>query len=91
MIIGRINRSYYVFERNFTEIKRRWYYPCVIIHDLITKEKLKPYAAHSCSIPAKRITTQILVTVKLNGKKDLILKGFVCNIIGTHKELPVQS
>ena len=30
---------------------------------------------------AKRITTQILVTKKLNGRKNLILRVFVCDII----------
>ena len=41
--------------------------------------------------PAKRITTQILVTTKLNGRKDFILRGFACDIIRPLKELPVQS
>ena len=40
---------------------------------------------------AKRIATQIVVIAKLNGKKDFILRGFVCDIIGPNKELPVQS
>ena len=40
---------------------------------------------------AKRIATQILVTAKLNGKKDFILRVFVCDIIRPSKELPVQS
>ena len=40
---------------------------------------------------AKRIATQILVIAKLNGKKDFILRVFVCNIIHRSKELPVQS
>ena len=38
---------------------------------------------------AKRIATQILVIAKLNGRKDFILRGFVCNIIRLYKELPV--
>ena len=40
---------------------------------------------------AKGILTQILVTTKLNGRKDFILKGFVCDIIRPYKKLPVQS
>ena len=40
---------------------------------------------------AKRIATQIVVIAKLNGRKDFILKGFVCDIICPSKELPVQS
>ena len=40
---------------------------------------------------AKRIATHILVTAKLNGKKDFILRVFVCDIILPSKELPVQS
>ena len=39
----------------------------------------------------KRIATQIVVIVKLNGKKDFILRGFVCDIICPSKELSVQS
>ena len=39
----------------------------------------------------KRIATQILVIAKLNGRKDFILRGFVCDIIRLSKELPVQS
>ena len=40
---------------------------------------------------AKRIATQVLVTAKLNGRKDFILRGFVCDIIRPYKELPVES
>ena len=40
---------------------------------------------------AKRIATQILVIAKLNGKKDFILRSFVCDIIYLSKKLPVQS
>ena len=40
---------------------------------------------------AKRITTQILVIAKLNGRKDFILRNFVGDIICPNKELPVQS
>ena len=40
---------------------------------------------------AKRIPTQILVIAKLNGRKDFILRGFVCDIFRPYKELPVQS
>ena len=36
---------------------------------------------------AKRIATQILVNAKLNGRKDFILKVFVCDIIHPSKEL----
>ena len=39
---------------------------------------------------AKRITTQIVVIAKLNGRKDFILRDFVCHIIRPSKELPVQ-
>ena len=38
---------------------------------------------------AKRIATPILVIAKLSGKKDFILRGFVCDIICPSKELPV--
>ena len=40
---------------------------------------------------AKRIATQIVVIAKLNGRKDFILRGFVCDIIRPSKELTVQS
>ena len=40
---------------------------------------------------AKSIATQILVIAKLNGRKDFILRVFVCDIIHHSKELPVQS
>ena len=40
---------------------------------------------------AKRIATQMLVTEKLNGRKDFVLRGFVCNIIRPSKKLHVQS
>ena len=40
---------------------------------------------------AKRITRQILVIAKLNGRKDFILRGFVCDIIRPSHALPVQS
>ena len=40
---------------------------------------------------AKRIATQVVVTAKLNGRKDFILRGFVCHIIRPSKESPVQS
>ena len=39
----------------------------------------------------KRIGTQILVTTKLNGRKDFILKGFFCDIIRPNKESSVES
>ena len=39
---------------------------------------------------AKRIAVQIIVIAKLNGRKDFILRGFVCDIIRPKKELPVQ-
>ena len=40
---------------------------------------------------AKPIATQIAVIAKLNGRKDFILRGFVCDITHPSKELPVQS
>ena len=40
---------------------------------------------------AKRIASQILVIAKLNGRKDFILRVFVCDIIRPRKELSVQS
>ena len=39
---------------------------------------------------AKRIATQILVMAKLKGRKDFILRGFICDIIRPSRELPVQ-
>ena len=48
---------------------------------------MKSYAAHS----AKRITTQILVTAKLNGRKDLVLRGCFYDMTVPSKQLPVQS
>ena len=35
---------------------------------------------------AKRIATQMLVIEKLNGRKDFILKAFVCDIIRLSNE-----
>ena len=40
---------------------------------------------------AKHITTQILVIAKLNGTKDFIFRGFVCDIICPGKALSIQS
>ena len=40
---------------------------------------------------AMRIATQILVIPKLNGRKYFILGDFVCDVISTSNELPVQS
>ena len=40
---------------------------------------------------AKRIATQMLETEKLNGRKDFVLRSFVCDIIRPSKKLPVQS
>ena len=37
-------------------------------------------------VSAKRITAQILVISKLNGRKDFILRVFVCDIIRPSKE-----
>ena len=36
---------------------------------------------------AKRVATQMFVTEKLNEIKKIILRGFVCDIIRTNKEL----
>ena len=40
---------------------------------------------------AKRVATQMLVVEELNGRKDFILRGFVCDVIRPSKKLPVQS
>ena len=40
---------------------------------------------------AKRIATQILVIAKLNGRKDLVLRGYVYDVILLSKQLSVQS
>ena len=40
---------------------------------------------------AKRIATQMLATEKLSGRKDFVLRGFVCDIIRPNKKLLVQS
>ena len=40
---------------------------------------------------AKRIAAQIVVIAKSNGRKNFILRGFVCDITCLSKELPVQS
>ena len=40
---------------------------------------------------AKRIATQILVTQKLNGRKDFVLRGFVYDTIRPSKKIPVES
>ena len=40
---------------------------------------------------AKCIAIQILVIPKLNGRKDFILRGFICDVFGLSKDLPVQS
>ena len=40
---------------------------------------------------AKLIATQILAIAKLKGRKDFILRVFVCDINRPRKELPVQS
>ena len=39
---------------------------------------------------ANRITAQIVVIAKLNGRKDFILRVFICDVIRPCKELPVQ-
>ena len=43
------------------------------------------------SSSAKRIATQMLVIAKLNGRKDLVVRGCVYDIIFPSKQLPVQS
>ena len=40
---------------------------------------------------AKRIATQISVNTKLSERKDVILKGFVCDIIRPSKKILVQK
>ena len=40
---------------------------------------------------AKRIATQILVTAKLNQRKDFISRVFDCDIILPSEKLPVQT
>ena len=46
----------------------------------------------SILIPSSaRITTQTLVSAKLNGRKDLVLEGCVYDVIFPSKHLPVQS
>ena len=40
---------------------------------------------------AKRIATQILGIAKLNQRKYIIMRVFVCNIIRPSQKLPVQS
>ena len=40
---------------------------------------------------AKRMATQILVITKLNGRKNLVLRGVVFHIIFPCKQLLVQS
>ena len=39
----------------------------------------------------KRITKQILVIAKLNGRKDLVLKGCLYDMVFPSKQLSVQS
>ena len=39
---------------------------------------------------AKRIATQMLVTEKLSGRNDFVLRGFVYDSIRPSKKLPVQ-
>ena len=43
------------------------------------------------SFSAKRIATQILVIVKINGRKDFTLRGFACDVILPSKELSVST
>ena len=40
---------------------------------------------------AKLIATKMLVIEELNGRKDFIMRGFVCDIIRHSKKLPAQS
>ena len=40
---------------------------------------------------AKRVATQISVIANLNGRKDLVSRDFVCDIIHPSMELLVQS
>ena len=40
------------------------------------------------SSSAKGMATQVLVIAKLGGRKDFILRDFVCDIIRPSKELP---
>ena len=40
---------------------------------------------------AEHIATQILVIVKLNGRKDFLFRDLVCDIIRPYKKLPVQE
>ena len=40
---------------------------------------------------AKRISTQVSVIAKLNGRKDFIVRGIACDIICPSKGLLVQN
>ena len=60
-------------------------------HLIKTRGESKLYASILVPFSAKRIATQVLIIAKLNGKKDFILRVFVCDIIRPSKELPVQS
>ena len=40
---------------------------------------------------AKRIAAQVSVIARLNERKDFILRGFICDIVRTSKQFPVQS
>ena len=39
---------------------------------------------------AKRITAQVLVIAKLNGRKDIVLRGCLIDMIFFSKKLPIQ-
>ena len=56
----------------------------------LSKLLLKVITLHIPS-SAKGMATQIVVISKLNGRKYFILRGFICDIIRSSKELPVQS
>ena len=43
-----------------------------------------------CSAKRIDVSQHKCLTEELNGRKDFILRGFVCDIIRPNKELPVQ-
>ena len=91
---------YHIWSLNFVKIKvdsddDLTLEKTVTLHNVLILVKLGD--TRNCMPPilvpssAKRIARQILMTAKLGGRKDFILRDFVCDIIRLSKELPVQN
>ena len=74
----------------YKNIETKTYHPVLTL--LLSRRWLKLYDTHSHVLSSvKRIATQILVIAKSNGRKNLILRGCVSDMILPSKPSPIQN